>query len=245
MGDVSVSVGSGGAVSVAAAAQYPIGTKSNINETSHGISVNEVVTYKSSTWQAFTTGDTALGICVKVIDANNFTLLTGGFTNLVTGLTANTLYYAQSDGSMGTTVTAAPIFYAISATEGYLLFTPEVDLKDIYVPTITDGATPSLDCLNYKQVKAEWSTAQSTPTLSLSNVGELVHLVIEKTIAGDTVVTLSATGFKFVDLDSDNDTVAATVDITLSGANPSYYEISILKTPFTDTDTILHVTSKL
>jgi len=235
MGDVSVAVSAAQNLNISSGLQYPIGTKSNINKSSHGFTLGQVITYKSSAWATYTTGNTALGILVSVIDTSNFTLLTGGFTNLLTGLTANTLYYAQSDASIGTTVTEMPIFYAVSTTEGYLLVTQPVDNVNFLktLTDITDGSTPSLDCLNYDQSKVFWSTAETAATLSLSNLGDILDISIKKTIAGDSTVTLSGTGLKFIDMDS-KATPATTVAIALSDSVNFYFEISCKKSGTTD-----------
>jgi len=111
---------------------------------------------------------------------------------------------------------------------------------------LTDGASITVDCDSEDQIMFYLSTAQSTPTLDISNFGNVASIAIQKTIAGDVTATLSGTGYKFVDLDSDNDTVAATVDITLSGASNSHYEINLIDSGIDNAgDDVLNVTSKL
>lgn len=119
-------------------------------------------------------------------------------------------------------------------------------LQDSTIQTVTDGATPTVDFDSWGGRIFTWSTAQSTPAPDIQNFGKVGTLMIKKTIAGDVTVTLGGTGLKFVDMDADNDTVAATVDITLSGAANSYYEISIIDSGQTNGGSnVLLVTSLL
>ncbi|HDY89721.1 MAG TPA: hypothetical protein ENH82_16605 [bacterium] len=111
---------------------------------------------------------------------------------------------------------------------------------------LTDGASIAADCLSEDQIMFYLSTAQGTPTITFSNFGNVCSVAIAKTIAGDVVVTLAGTGLKFVDLDSDNDTIATTIDITLSGGADSHYEISLIDSGIDDAGSnVLNVTSKL
>lgn len=245
-GTVSTPVTISGTVTALETKEYPIGTKSRVNQTAHGFAVGDVVTFKSGSFADYTTGDAFAGLVVSVEDADNLTILTSGYTASLSGLTANTVYYAQSNGSLGTAVTELPIFLATSATAGYLILAPPPDNVNFVksLSDITDGDTPSVDCLNYDQAKAFWSTAESTPTLSISNMGKILDLSIKKTIAGDTTVTLSGTGYKFVDMDS-KAIPASTVNIVLSDTVNFYFEISIKKSGDTDGgDDVLLVQSK-
>lgn len=62
------------------------------------------------------------GIVVQVIDADNFVIaLPGSRVETLSGLTPGSTYYAQSDGSLNTSVTQVKVLYADSATTGYLL----------------------------------------------------------------------------------------------------------------------------
>lgn len=224
-----------GEVIVLSTFRYVSGTRSTIEQSSHGFSVGDIITFKSGSFAKYTTGDTVVGIVIAVTDTDNFVLLSSGYTDSLSGLTINTVYFAQSDGSLGTTVTEVPIFIATSTTAGYLIVSQPIDHVNFLkvLSDITDGGTPSLDCLNYDQSKVFWSTAEGTPTLSISNLGDILDISIKKTIAGDTVITLSGTGLKFIDMDS-KATPAATVDITLSDSTNFYFEISCKKSGTTD-----------
>ncbi len=98
---------------------------------------------------------------------------------------------------------------------------------------ITDGATPSIDCLDYANSKTFWSTAESTPALSVSNLGEELLISVKKTIAGDTTVTVSGTGLKFIDMNV-KALPATSVVIVLSDTTNYFFEISISDSGTTD-----------
>lgn len=62
------------------------------------------------------------GLVVEVIDVDNFVVaLPGSRVVGLSGLTPGATYYAQSDGSLNTTVTTVKVLYADSATTGYMI----------------------------------------------------------------------------------------------------------------------------
>ena len=98
---------------------------------------------------------------------------------------------------------------------------------------ISDGATPPIDCLDYTFTKSFWSTAESTPALSVSNLGEDLLIAVKKTIAGDSVVTIDGTGLKFIDSGA-KALPTTSVDITLSDTVNFFFEISLSDSGTTD-----------
>ena len=94
-----------------------------INQTTHGFAVGDALTINGSGAFAKVSNPAAdkfVGIVITVTDADNFTLQYSGFITL-TGLTAGSLYYAQSDGTISTTVSKMPVLLAKTTTTGYML----------------------------------------------------------------------------------------------------------------------------
>lgn len=95
-----------------------------ITKTGHGFSVGNALTYKNSggfNWNKYTTGDSVFAIVRQVVNANvAIALMTGHRIKGLTGLTAGSIYYAQSDGSISTTPDGDPVYMAISTTEAIL-----------------------------------------------------------------------------------------------------------------------------
>lgn len=106
--------------------ETPEGAIFNVNKVAHGLVVKNVVTYKEigSTgtygYQKWTTGDDVAGLITAVTDANNYTVQTIGYFTGLTGLVDGSTYYAQSDGTIGTTVTGVRVLKAVSTTSGYI-----------------------------------------------------------------------------------------------------------------------------
>ena len=105
--------------------------------------------------------------------------------------------------------------------------------------SINDGATVIMDCKNITQSKFIFKTAQSTPTINISRLGEILNIVVKP--ATTTTVTLSGTGLKFIDLDNIA-SAAATIDLTCDN---TYNEISLNDSGDTDSgDRIILVVKK-
>lgn len=93
---------------------------------SHGFVLGNVLTVDGS-------GDLVLvsdpatekfvGIVQEVIDVDSFVFTTAGYTKSLTGLalTPGTLYYAQTDGTLDTTITDMLVLLADTALSGYIL----------------------------------------------------------------------------------------------------------------------------
>jgi len=70
--------------------------------------------------------------------------------------------------------------------------------------TLTDGAAIAWNIGNKKEHWAYLETAESAPAITISNADtQTAHAVkVKKTIAGDTTITFTGTGYKFVDMDN-------------------------------------------
>ena len=104
-----------------------------ITKAGHGFVVGDVITYKSGTYSKYVENDKPVGIVTKVIDTDNFKLVLSGYASGFSSLTTSSVYYVQSDGTIGTTETRIAIMIAISATEGIVLSSGSGDgaVKDI------------------------------------------------------------------------------------------------------------------
>lgn len=98
----------------------------NITQTSHGFVVGDVIGYNGSAYfKADATTDAnaeVVGIVSVVADANNFTLVTGGYISTLTGLTAGTTYFLSNTPGVISAVAGTvnkPILIADSTTSGY------------------------------------------------------------------------------------------------------------------------------
>ncbi|KKN88641.1 hypothetical protein LCGC14_0245320 [marine sediment metagenome] len=115
------------------------------------------------------------------------------------------------------------------------------------IATLTDAATVDFDCGGYDTFIAKLATARSTLILDTSNFGKLGHVNVVKTIAGDCTVTISGTGYKFVDIDT-KAAPAASIDIVISQAVNLPFEFDFINSGDPGTlgggDTVIWVTSK-
>jgi hypothetical protein len=109
-----------------------------ITQAAHGLATGNAITINGS-GNFIKVADPAankfVGIVIDVADTDNFTLQYGGFISL-TGLTAGSVYYAQSDGTVTTTVSKMPVLIAKTTTTGYMLTSASsvrffTDLEDV------------------------------------------------------------------------------------------------------------------
>ncbi len=109
-------------------------TEHDVNQTSHGFSVGDVVRISGATTYTEAQADSATnaevaGVVSAVAGANDFTLTTAGYITGLSGLTANTLYYLDPSSAGAVTSTeptttgqiSKPIYYAESTTTAVLL----------------------------------------------------------------------------------------------------------------------------
>jgi len=95
-----------------------------ISQTTHGFTVNDVVRVNDSgTYSKISDPSTQfrVGLVTSVSDANTFRMAIHGYVSGLSGFTAGAVYYAQTDGTMGTTVTDMPVLHADTTTSGYLI----------------------------------------------------------------------------------------------------------------------------
>ncbi len=117
----------------------------DVNQATHGFSVNDIIRVSGGAYteaQADTVANAqAIGVVVAQPDADNFTVQFSGFTNLLTGLSANTLHYldASTPGANTTTepTISKPIIFAVSSTTGWILPQRPIDT------TVAGGITSS------------------------------------------------------------------------------------------------------
>jgi Phage tail repeat like len=123
-------------------------TEVSITQSSHGFSVGNALK-KTGASYALAQADSAanaevVGIVSAVADANTFTLLTGGYIDTLTGLTANTTYFL-SDATAGLLTTteptavgaiSKPLLNTVSTTAG--VFT---NMRGMVMVGATDGQT--------------------------------------------------------------------------------------------------------
>lgn len=102
----------------------PSSLQQTITKSSHGFSLKDVITLNSSGVHVKVTDPASnkfVGLVTEVVDANSFRIHTAGYVTGLTGLTAGAIHYAQTDGTLGTTVTDMPVLFADSTTSGYIL----------------------------------------------------------------------------------------------------------------------------
>lgn len=92
-----------------------------ITKTAHGFVANDVLTFKSAAWNKYAAGDNWLGFVRHVVSANVVLVyLRGQRIRGLSGLTPGSIYYAQDNATISTTVAGDALFMAISATEAIL-----------------------------------------------------------------------------------------------------------------------------
>jgi hypothetical protein len=110
---------------------------------------------------------------------------------------------------------------------------------------LTDQATTALNCGNQQQHKSDWTIADvATRTLSVSNFGITANVSVKKVGTQDCTVTISGTGFKFVDLANKAVPATSVAPVLTSSATANInFEISIVDSGLLDsTDRVLFVT---
>lgn len=171
----------------------------DVNQTTHGFAVNDIIRVSGGAYteaQADTVANAqAIGVVVAVADVDNFTVQFSGFTNLLTGLSANTLHFldASTPGANTTTepTISKPIIFAVSATTGWILPQRPIDAsasagKIIQIVNVQDGEVatgttniPDDDTIPQNTEGDEFMTLAITPT-SASN-----RLKIDVVFIGD------------------------------------------------------------
>lgn len=106
------------------------------------------------------------------------------------------------------------------------------DIGYVLETTLSDAATVALDCLNIRDVEANWPlTTNDTITLNISNVGSgVIHISGSKSYIGDLTITLGTTNVVHRSLDGAD--FETSPQIVISGNADSYFEISAKVSPF-------------
>lgn len=106
------------------------GTSIDLNQTSHGFAVGDVIYSNSGTFtKAIATSAAAaevIGIVDSVVDTDNFSIITAGKIDGLAGLTAGTVYFLSPSSAGSVTATepstagqiSKPLLLAISTTSG-------------------------------------------------------------------------------------------------------------------------------
>jgi hypothetical protein len=168
-----------------------------VEKVAHGFTTNKVITFKAGNWALFTDGDQALGIVVNVPDADTFILYLIAKNEItVSGATAGTIYYAQADGSIGTTATDVPLYIAVSTTRAVTLaaqgnggggdIPAPAALIGLYNFNTTITAPPGNG-----QVRFNNATQNSATQLfidHLTSAGADVEILLENLKTGDIII---------------------------------------------------------
>lgn len=105
----------------------------DINQTTHGFAVGDVIYYTGSAWAKAKADVDAtsevLGVVSAVAGANDFTVTQLGYISGLSGLTAGTTYYLSAATAGALTATAPttagqvskPVYVAVSTTEAYVI----------------------------------------------------------------------------------------------------------------------------
>jgi hypothetical protein len=99
--------------------------KRAVNQLAHGLAVNDIVRLSGGSYvkaNAATVADAeVVGIVESVKDADNFTVLIGGYLDSLSLLTAGEVYFLQDDGTLGLDAgtISKPLLIADSATSGF------------------------------------------------------------------------------------------------------------------------------
>src|SRR5690606_13020942 len=105
----------------------------NVAQEDHGFSVKDVIRLTEDGEYAKVSDPSTqfrVGIVQQVLNVDSFRLAIHGYVQGLSGLTAGAVYYAQSNGTIGTTETDMPVLHADTTTSGYLLsgnFSASVD----------------------------------------------------------------------------------------------------------------------
>lgn len=206
-GDITITTGSGGGGT---------GTdlSRSITQTAHGLAVGDAIKYTGTAY-AKALADTSenaevVGIVSIVTDANNFTLLYGGYISTLTSLTAGTVYFLSSvTPGLLTDVTPPnigqvnkPLLIAVSTTTGYFFN---------FRGSIVGGAASGGGFVR------EINTISTNTTAGNTLLTDYVYLV-----SGTTTLTLpSAAGstnlYTIKRIGTNNVTIATTSSQTIDG----------------------------
>ena len=150
-----------------------------IAQTSHGFSVGNVLRLSGTTYvlaKADTAADAEVaGIVASVVDANNFTLATGGYVTGLSGITGGTVYFlSPSSGGAITSsqpstpgLVSKPVLIADSTSSGYFVN---------WRGEVIGGATTQPTLLNIQVLTATGPANQTyTPTAGTTSfLAELI-----------------------------------------------------------------------
>ncbi len=174
----------------------------------------------------------------------------GGFVETLRYTPLCVLSLGSTDQNLTPTINAVSIngntdLVLNSEGTGDILLNSEVAAVKIpAIVELTDGSAVTFDCGNYDMKIVKWDTAESTPTLSISNFEKLAYVNVLKTISGDSTVTIDGTGYKFVDMDN-KAAPAASINMVISQAANLPFKLDFIDSGQIDSgDIVIWVTSK-
>lgn len=180
-----------------------------VAQTAHGFALGNVLAYTGTSY-ALARADTSAnaevaGIVAAVTDANNFTLLTGGYITGLSALTAGTVYFLSpttSGALQATDVSTAgqiskPLLIADSTTSGYF-----VNWRGLILGASGGGAggggitgvtDPGTGTVNFDMSTADKQavtlTGNRALTLTNDSVGQAILLLLTQDATGSRLVT--------------------------------------------------------
>lgn len=123
-----------------------------VAQTGHGFAVGDWLRHNGTNYvkaQADTSADSLVaGVVVQVVDADHFVLQNGGYTDVLSGLTAGTRYFLSpsSSGAMTATEPTAedqitrPVFLADTTTSGWVNIERGLYVKQSSIEIVIDGS---------------------------------------------------------------------------------------------------------
>lgn len=122
-----------------------------VTQTSHGFVVGDWLRHNGTNYskaQADTASNARVaGVVVEVVDANHFVLQNGGYTSVLSGLTAGTAYYLSPTSAGAMTVTeptaedqiSKPVFLSDSTTSGWVSIGRGLYVQQSGIEVVIDG----------------------------------------------------------------------------------------------------------
>lgn len=208
-----------------------------VAKTAHGFAVKDVITLNSSGVHVKVTDPASnkfVGLVTEVVDTNSFRIHTAGYVTGLSGLTAGSIHYAQSDGTLSTTVSDMPVLLADSATSGYILSVgggSSALATDAL--TITSG-TPdvlTVDCASKTDKLIRYS-ATADHNFTMSNAGSLNVLHVHARISNEVTIQFQSSVTSLLEQPGGATWDAANQQLTIDAATDEEWEFSITRVNF-------------
>lgn len=153
-----------------------------VSLTTHGFVLGNVLTVNGSGDLVLVSDpatDKFVGIVQEVIDVDSFVFATAGYVMNLTALalTPGTLYYAQTDGTLDTTITDMLVLLADTALSGYILASSS---------TGGGGGSGTVTGVSAADLSPLFTTVVNTPSTTPSIVFTAIAQNLKKFFAGPT-----------------------------------------------------------